>query len=352
MSQRTKKFTKDSYNVTYSVNSENENKRLDQFLQIHFLTFSRQQIKKVIEEGRIRIEGRDHKLKPSTKVKEHEVVYITTEKEDLKSEIWNGEEVPQVETVEVVYEDSDVVVINKPPFMSTHPTGKHLFYCATVYLEAQLGAPVYSVHRLDRETSGVIILSKKAKSSARLVNEFENKRVQKVYFFIAHEKRENQFPFSAHERLGQKIGFIPELYMHCYEENSTEGKASHTDFYFLERSKGYILGLAAPRTGRQHQIRSHAAHYGMPLLGDKLYNGDPSVFTRFKDKVEQPADRDLMQIPRHALHALAIKIPEIYQKSFRTQLPLDLKEWIQNNLDISLSDLDKKIVDSIEEILG
>ena len=197
-----------------------------------------------------------------------------------------------------------------------------------------------------------IILSKKSESSAKLVNEFENKRVQKVYFFIAHENKENKFPFAAHERLGQKEGFIPELYMHCFEPQSSEGKISHTDFYFLERSHGYILGLAAPRTGRQHQIRSHAAFHGMPLLGDKLYNGDPTVFTRFKDKIETKADIELMQIPRHALHALAIKIPELFDKSFRTQLPLDFKDWITKHLDLSFEALDKKISDSIEKILG
>ncbi len=351
MSQKTKKFSKESYNVTYSVNSDNNNKRLDQFLQLHFQTFSREQIKRIIEDGRIKISGRDHKLKPSTKVKDQEIVYITTEKADFENEKWNGEEIPLVDEVNIVFEDNDVVVINKPAFMSTHPTGKHLFYCATVYLESQLGKPVYSVHRLDRETSGVIVLSKNSQSSARLVNEFENKRVQKVYFFIAHEEKENSFPFTAKENLGQKEGFIPELFMHCFKENSDQGKRSETEFHLLKKSKGYLLGLACPKTGRQHQIRSHAAHYGLPLLGDKLYNGDPTVFTRFKDKIETIEDYKKMQIPRHALHAIAIKIPQVYEKPFITQLPLDLKKWIEINLDISLEKLDKKIIDSVNSLL-
>src|SRR5690606_26995298 len=126
----------------------------------HFLTFSREQIKKKIEAGDISIPQKTQRLKSSTKIKEGETVLISTKRPDFPSELWRGKEIPLKEEIDVIYEDDNYIVINKPPFMSTHPTGKHLFYCATVILEHLKDSRFYSVHRLDRETSGILILSK------------------------------------------------------------------------------------------------------------------------------------------------------------------------------------------------
>ena len=135
MGQRTKSFGPETYQVSYTITQENHGKRLDQFLKNHFESFSRERIKKKIKAGDISISQRSHSLKSSTRVNLRDIVTIITRKDDFKKETWNGEEILLEEELQIIEETKDYVVLNKPPFMATHPTGKHLFYCATVYLE-------------------------------------------------------------------------------------------------------------------------------------------------------------------------------------------------------------------------
>lgn len=345
-----KTFTSDQYTASYTVNEQNDGKRLDQFLMNFLPNFSRQNIKKKITSGDIRIEGRPYPHKPSTKVYEGERVTLITKRDNLEDEYWRGELI-ELEEPEVVYEDEDIIVIMKPPFMMAHPSGKHLFNCATVYFETRYGHTIHSIHRLDRETSGVMVLAKNPKAANEITPLFEEKKVQKVYFFIAHKKyQQKEFPFSAKERLGQIEGNLPRQFMHCFPYESDRGKSAHTDFDILEENDDYVLGLAYPKTGRQHQIRSHAHFHGMSLLGDKMYNSEPTVFMRFKDEIALPEDYDTMQIPRHALHALAITFPyKGEDKLFISPLSKDLKDWIANfggfkcTIDLLTQNIENKI---------
>ncbi len=348
--QKTSKFKDDAYIVTYKVEEDNHNKRLDSFLQVHFTSFSREKLKKIISNGSVQIKNRDQKLKSSTKVKIGEIVQITSLKKDFPKEKFAGLEI-QEEEFEIIKQSDHYIAINKPPFMAAHPTGKHLFYSATVEIEKKLGFKVNTVHRLDRETSGVMVLSKNPEFAQIATDLFENRKVQKVYFLISHIKKNKKLPFDANEELGFIENFTPELYTHCFELGSARGKASLTRFKEIMISKGYLLALAFPKTGRQHQIRAHAAFHGYPLLGDKLYNGDPNVFSRFKDKLETKDDIELMQIPRHALHAVALKLPSPINEVFKAKLPQDLSKWIKETLDIDLDILDKKIAELIKEYL-
>lgn len=353
MSQIKRTFSPEIYHITYSVNSVNHNSRLDQFLQIHFSSFSREKIKQKISAGDIKISGRDHRLKPSTKVKEREIVSITTYKKDMETEYWSGKPIVFEEDIEIIEETDKYIVINKPPFMSAHPTGKHLFYCATTYLDHLTKSKVATVHRLDRETSGLMILSKNPSFSQKMTTLFENKRITKAYLLIAHVNNgARELPFEANESLGTRDDFIPNLYTHCFPGSSTQGKKSQTRFIEIFRNSKFLVALAFPKTGRQHQIRAHSAHHGYPLLGDKLYNGDPQVFTRFKDGLGTEEDFKKMQIPRHALHAVALKIPDPVEKTFTAQLPQDLCQWIEQNLSIKSAEIDQKCQEIIKKTLA
>ena len=136
-------------------------------------------------------------------------------------------------------------------------------------------------------------------------------------------------PFCAEESLGITSKRLTTL---CFPQGDSRGKNAQTHFYPLHESAHFILGLAFPKTGRQHQIRTHAAHHGYPLLGDKLYHGGLELFGRFKDRAPTEADTRLMQIPRHALHALGIAFPYGGQKSYLIdQLPADLLDWISQH---------------------
>ena len=106
-------------------------------------------------------------------------------------------------------------------------------------------------------------------------------------------------------------------------------------FKLIFENTDYVIGLAFPQTGRQHQIRTHAAFHGYPLIGDKIYNGDPKLFMRFKDKVSKPEDFEIMQLSRHALHAIALKLPypsADNETLFRGEVPEEFIGWIQDKV--------------------
>ncbi len=336
MSEIEKSFTTERYVVSYPVHTDEDNLRLDQFVMKFMPTLSRQFLKKKIEKGEVVISGRTPPHKPSAKVHFGERVTVTTHNDGvIEEELWHGKPVAKDQEPGVIYEDADLVVINKPPFMITHPAGKNLFYCATVFFETRYKHTVHSIHRLDRETSGLLLLGKNPKVSQKVSQLFEEDRVKKCYFLIAHRTEgAKPFPFTAKERLGRDEGAIPQGMISAYPEASALGKESETHFELLLEKDRYVLALAFPLTGRQHQIRVHAACNGYPLLGDKLYNGDSSVFLRFKDFVPTSEDHEKMQIPRQALHAVALKLayPKDEMTHYLAPLPKDLSDWLLSKL--------------------
>jgi RluA family pseudouridine synthase len=347
MSEIEKSFTTERYVVSYPVCTEHDNLRLDQFVMTQMPTLSRQFLKKKIEKGEVVISGRKPPHKSSVKVHTGDRITVTTHNDGMiEDEFWHGEVVPRDQEPTIIFEDSGLLVINKPPFMITHPAGKNLFYCATVFYETIYKHTMHSIHRLDRETSGILMLGKNPKASQKVSLLFEEEKVRKCYFLIAHKKTNAKtFPFTAKDRLGRDESAIPRGMISAYSETSDEGKDAETHFELLLEKDNYVLVLAFPLSGRQHQIRVHAACNGYPLLGDKLYNGDASVFMRFKDFTATEDDHDKMQIPRQALHAVALKLtyPQEDMTRFIAPLPLDLTQWIENTLHFSISDIENLI---------
>lgn len=354
MSEVSKSFTTTKFEATYKVDEDQDGMRLDQFCATFLPSFSRNQIKKKITDGEVKISERPFPHKASVKVYHNEIITLHTLRGTLEDEYWRGEKLELQLSPDIIFEDSELLVVSKPPYMTTHPTGKHLFNCATVFFEEKLGHTIHSIHRLDRETSGVQVLGKNPKSAERFSKFFEEDKVSKAYFLIAHKNtQDNSFPFTAKERLGSKDEFVPRLYVHCFDEASSKGKSAETTFKLVSENDQYIICLAFPKTGRQHQIRAHAAQYGLPLLGDKLYNGDPKVFMRFKDEVATEEDHALMQISRHALHAIALKFPypdENNPQVFQAEIPNDLRFWMEKNVKgIKQDELDTQIKKILRE---
>ena len=350
-----KKFTTTLYEALYQVDEDQDGLRLDQYCA-HFLqSFSRQAIKRKIAAGEVRILDRHFPHKPSVKVYHYEKVQFTTPRGDLEDEYWRGELLNLELDPEILFEDEDIIAISKPSYMTTHPSGKHLFNCATVYFEEKHGHTIHSIHRIDRETSGVLLLAKNPKAAGKCTALFEEDLVHKCYFFISEKKKENSFPLTAKERMGGLDDYIPKLFVHCFDENSLQGKHAQTTFHSLFENEKYILGLAFPKTGRQHQIRAHASHHGFPLIGDKLYNGDPRVFMRFKDGIATTADHDLMDLSHHALHATALQFPYPNKESklITSVIPKDFKDWIKKNLpDLDIENINKSLVKKVEEVFS
>lgn len=350
MSVIEKIYTTSLYHVRLLITEEDDDLRIDQFIQTHLTSFSREEVKRRIQAGHIIIEGRPHKLKSSTRVTMGEIVSLKIPRTTQEDEYWRGEKIKLIETPEIVFEDDHLIVISKPAYMATHPTGRHIFNCATVFFETIHGHTIHSLHRLDRETSGILMLSKNPEMAAEITDQFERDLVRKAYFFIAkitspHASTE----FTADERLGPQEEGLKRVHIHAFPKNSSQGKSAQTHFKILHKEKGYALGLAFPQTGRQHQIRVHSMTHGYPLIGDKIYLGSFKMFQRFKDGLATKEDHDLMELPRHALHALALNLT--YQKRsqvFRSHLPLDLTSWIKDKLTINISEFDELLGREVE----
>jgi len=345
-----KDFTKDSYTVVLEATEHSKDLRIDQFLQLYLLTLSRELIKNKIKRGEVILIDRPGNLRPSTKVLKGDQVKLFVKRGNEEDEYWRGEVIKTEKDPAIIFEDEDLIVIAKPPYMATHPTGRHLFYCATVYFESIHKKTIHSIHRLDRETSGILLLGKSPKVSGQLGLEFEEDRVRKVYFFIARPNSnfKGQLEFWARERLDNPEEGLRRVIVQTFPESSQAGKKAETFFKILYQNENYVIGLAFPITGRQHQIRVHALHHGLPLVGDKLYLGGYEMFQRFKDNLASDIDYDFIELPRHALHSVAMKIPfKGKDQLFLSPVPKDLKEWIEKKLKLNIQDLEKKMADAV-----
>jgi 23S rRNA pseudouridine1911/1915/1917 synthase len=348
--QRKSYYHSDYVEAVLIAEEAEHGQRLDQFLQNFFSVLSRQQIKKKIELGEVKIDNRPFPHKSSVKVHAGDTVHIFSYGE-ASEERWKGELIPRITSPEIAFENDEVLIINKPAFMTTHPVGKNIFYCATTTMEHIKKSPVYSIHRLDKETSGLLVLGKNSKAAQIYSQYFEDRHVKKAYFFIARKIKNSpiNFPFFAKENLGTEDDYIPRLFTHCYPENSDKGKTAQTYFEEIYQEDNYMLALAYPLTGRQHQIRAHAFHYGLSLLGDKLYCEDQHTFIRFQENEQTEDDFERMQLARQALHAtgLCITPPNKSPMIVFAHLPIDISQWINQNLKIDIKEVEKRIKEKI-----
>lgn len=350
MTLLSKSFTPTEYRATHMVDEEHAGMRLDQYMQIHLESWSREMVKKKIESGDIFIEDRPGKIRPSMKLSFRDRVTFVTKKTSHEDEWWNGKQLELQLEPEVIFEDERIAVFSKPAYMSTHPTGRHLFNCATVYLESKVGHTVHSIHRLDRETSGVLLLGKNPKAANELTTEFEEDRVKKAYFFIAKNRDwKGDEEFWANERLDNAGEGLKRVYIEHFPESDTRGKHASTLFKILFVEDDTVIGVAFPQTGRQHQIRVHAMAHGLPLVGDKLYLGSFEMFQRFKDLQATPEEYELMDLPRHALHAIGLSINyEGKRRIFRSHIPLDLANWIEKRTKLKVVAIENKVAETVD----
>lgn len=350
-----KKFYEDRYEANCQVADECHDMRIDLFVQMHFPSFTREFVKRKIDKNEVQILGRTGVLKPSTKIKKRDKIFIVCFRDKIEDEYWAGKKI-DFEPMQIIYNHENFCVVNKPPFMCAHPTGKHVFYCATVYAEKDLGTQCSTVHRLDRETSGLLVLSKNSEYGNLLSSQFEKHQVQKFYFFIAQKNKTNQqvkFPFTANERIGENTSstITSRLFMQCFDQNSDFGKSAKTYFDLIAENENYICGLAMPKSGRQHQIRVHAAFHGFPLIGDKIYFEGYQLFQKFKDGLAQDEDFKKMILPRHALHAIGIEFLQLNlnPKSFIAPLPRDLASFIELQMNFNIDEISSKTNEKIKQ---
>jgi 23S rRNA pseudouridine1911/1915/1917 synthase len=231
-------------------------------------------------------------------------------------------------TIGVLYDDDHVLVIDKPAGLPVHASAKFYFNTVTrVLAETFPGKPLQIAHRLDRETSGALVVARGFAAGSRLKTAFARKQAKKTYLAIVRgapdfDRRDIDLPLALNDtpgaldvRMVPRDGAPPALTRACV----------------LERRAGCALVRAEPVTGRQHQIRAHLAAIGHPIVGDKIYGQPDDVFRCFCAHGLTDELLALLELPRHALHAHSIEVPHpatgqpLYVES---SLPVDLAAYL------------------------
>jgi len=215
----------------------------------------------------------------------------------------------------VLHEDDDLLVLDKPAPLPCHPGGRFFAHTLWALLKENHGlAEPRLINRLDRETSGLVLVAKN-KAAARLCQEqFAQHRVEKVYLVVVEgDFPDTPVPVEATGWMGvdpnsairKKMRFYPK------QHDAPPGAvASSTQFRRISTASNACLSLleARPHTGRCHQIRATLLHLGFPVAGDKLYGVDEQLFLRFQEDRLSEADHAQLRLPRQALHAASLRL--------------------------------------------
>ncbi len=284
-----------------TVAAEDAGQRLDVFLATKFPLYSRVHLRRVISANGVTING--HGGKPAYRLHEGEVVSVRLP--DLPRSSPIPEEIP----LTILYEDEHLVAINKPSLMVVHPSRGHwtgtltsalAFHFNTLSSIGGANRPGI-VHRLDRDTTGVIVVAKTDRAHAGLTAQFEDRTTEKEYFAIVagnidRDRDQIDQPIGQHPHHREKMAIRP---------GHPLSKEAQTFYEVIERFDGFTSVRALPKTGRTHQIRVHLAYVGTPVLCDKMY-GSRAQITR--GEVRNHREDDDILLERQALHARRLKL--------------------------------------------
>lgn len=282
----------------FAVKARMVGKRVDSYLAHRYPDYSRAVFQRVIDAGAVKLNGETPK--PSAKVRLGDTIVVWL------PELADDAPVPEDIPIPIVYSDPGFVVVNKPPGMVTHPAKGHWggtlvnalqFHFDTLSTVAGSHRPGI-VHRLDRDTSGLVIVARDDMAHRALALQFEQRTIRKTYLAIVRGEPDRDSDY-----VEKSIGFHPtdreRMAIRPVEDG---GKEAATFYEVLERFRGYALVRCFPKTGRTHQIRVHMSHVGHPIVSDSMYGGRGALTVgELAGPNAEGAEQVL--IARQALHA-------------------------------------------------
>ena len=297
---------------------QDKGKRLDHVLQERLPEFTRSRLQSWIKQGRARIDGKTARAS-ATIPGGASIEFEPGEAPPLRAE-------PEAIPLQILYEDADVAAVDKPAGMVVHAgAGIHSGTLVNALLHRFAGELSRTggdlrpgiVHRLDRYTSGVLLVAKNDAAHQFLARQFAGREVEKVYLTLVHGNMARE-----HERIDKPIARDP-VHRARMTTRVETGRKAWTEYWVLERSPRFSYLEVRIGTGRTHQIRVHLASIGHPVAGDRLYGAKAAM-----EAIENPG--------RYFLHShrITFRVPsDGRQLTVTSTLPEDLRDWKDAALD-------------------
>ena len=277
-------------NITFSYKTSalDSGERLDSVIARVFSQFSRAHIQKWIKDGQLSLDGKT--VKPKQLLKVNQLISIDALEDPVLED--EPEDIP----IDIIFEDKDIIVLNKQHGLVVHPGAgnpKGTLVNALLHHNGELGFLPRAgiVHRLDKDTSGIMVVAKNEISYLDLVSQLKDRRVKRDYSALVVG-----VPISG-STINEPIGRHPKL--RTKQAVNAKGKEAITTFRIQEKLNGYSLLNVSLETGRTHQIRVHLAFIGFPILGDSVYGGRK----KFAAGTSESLKKEISKFPRQALHA-------------------------------------------------
>jgi 23S rRNA pseudouridine1911/1915/1917 synthase len=304
------------------VGNSIKERRLDKYLHGRFSNLSRRAIQDVIRQGAVIVNGKTGKQ--SLKLSPGDEIRLSLPEPPSKDIL--PEDIP----LNIMYEDDELIVLNKQPDMLVHPARGNThgtLVNALAFYSDQLSSGLGEfrpgiVHRLDRNTTGVMVVAKNDAAQWRIAKQFERREVNKTYLAIVHGTPELtadriKAPLGVHPRVREKYAIRPDT-----------GKEAITFYETIESFRGFSLLKLTPKTGRTHQIRVHLSYIKHPIVADDMYGGKPVYPWQLADGEPAVQEPVMSRVALHA-HTLEFKHPTTEEfVKFEAPLPEDMQNLL------------------------
>ncbi|HJO93485.1 MAG TPA: RluA family pseudouridine synthase [Victivallales bacterium] len=307
--------------ITSEIDPNSNNTRLDLWLSSRFNYHSRNQWQSIIKKGEILVNGAKSKASK---------ILLTGDKIEFIIDEYNEPDVNR--NYKIIFEDENIFAVNKPPDLPCHPAGIYFKNTLASILHADLNKKLYLINRLDRETSGIVLFAKNINNAKFLSNLFASRNIYKEYIVAVHGNFPDKLDSAGYltddteSIIRKKRKFVP---TENVNNNLEKDKLEYCETYFelINSVNNFSLLKVIPKTGRLHQIRATLCSIGYPVIGDKIYGLDDTIFERFINNEITYKDKEKLILDHQALHAKCISFSTSSKQTINitTEMPSDIQ---------------------------